>query len=238
MSSKLAMRVLESDLPRHLKATATTLALFANDEGLRIYPSVARVAWLVGKSASRVTDDLSALCRLGVLVPLTARAGGRGRATEYHLDVSALPSRPPFKSKPHRGREGFASVNPTADAMVSDAECPGPNQESTSQTVETPALAPETPTLVSENPHAHEVPALRELSRESSVQQQVRPTLGLKDRIKQEATRVLAASPVRTNSCRTSRTSRVVCFERCNSPQDTDWTDSACSALVLGNRSG
>ena len=82
MSSRLAMAVLESDLPRSLKPTAVTLALFANDDGERCFPSVSRIAWLLSKTPKNVSSDLTELCEVGVLIPLTPRSGGRGRATD------------------------------------------------------------------------------------------------------------------------------------------------------------
>lgn len=114
MSVILARRVYESGLPPHLKQTLAPLALvYAQDDGTRIFPGVKLIAWWADKTERSVRNDLTALCRLGVLIPLSRspagsatsrlrhewidRRGGAHRTTHYRLDVSALPSRPPFQ---------------------------------------------------------------------------------------------------------------------------------------------
>ena len=101
MSAKLAMRVLESGLSPDLKPMAVAMALFANDEGDRIYPGVDRVAHLLGIERRSAERQLSKLRRLGILVPQSDTTGGRlpggrrGRSVLYHLDGDALPVRDP-----------------------------------------------------------------------------------------------------------------------------------------------
>ena len=96
ISARLAMRIFESDLPPHLKQTAAVLALFASEDGRKIFPAVPRIAYLVGKSARQVRADVSELCDRGVLVPVTPRTGGFGRTTHYVLIEDALPLREPW----------------------------------------------------------------------------------------------------------------------------------------------
>lgn len=164
MSARLAMRVWESDLPPHLKATAGVLALFANDDGERIYPSIPRVAWLLGKSARRTTADVTCLCNLGVLIPVTPRTGGggrRGRTTHYELDISALPCRDAWAPQPGHSRQPFSGHNPDAGVSVAPAE-PG------HQRLESLTPVAGTLTSTAQTPDAHVIRSFRDHSLESS----------------------------------------------------------------------
>ncbi len=84
------MRVADSGLPPHLKMTAVVLALYATEDGDRIYPSVARVARQLGKTERVVRANIATLRNQGVLVTVTAGGGAR-RTTHYRLNVNALP---------------------------------------------------------------------------------------------------------------------------------------------------
>ena len=150
------MAVLQSDLPAHLKPTASTLALFANDAGDNIYPSVARLAWLVGKTPRRITADLSALCKVGVLVALTPRSGG-GRSTQYHLDVDALPKRPAFEKSPRRQRQGSNPEIPPTSASSLERKTPDVSDADPRRLEHRPL------TSASETPDAHVSRSLRDL---------------------------------------------------------------------------
>ncbi len=97
MSGYLAGKVWHSGLSPRLKPLAAALADIADQDGSNIYPSVARMAWLVGCSERTVQYQLHELVALGVLVadPTTTR-GGRGRTTDYCMDADSLPERAPF----------------------------------------------------------------------------------------------------------------------------------------------
>jgi hypothetical protein len=148
VSGKLAMRVFESGLAPELKPTAVVMALFANDRGERIYPSVDRVSHLLGQTRRAVERKLAELRRLGILLPQAETTGGRlpggrGRSVMYHLDAAALPSRADYKPR-HLGR-GSEQENPDACVEVLDPETPAPRSE-------TPTPTTGTPTPVVENP--------------------------------------------------------------------------------------
>src|SRR5688572_7160064 len=117
MSWKLAMAVFESALPPRLKPTAALLALFADDTGHRIYPSVGRLAWLIGKSERAISSDLSELVSRGVLVALTPRTGGRRRTTEYKLQT--LPKREDWTPQSRSAVHPERTRNPEAGIRVS-----------------------------------------------------------------------------------------------------------------------
>lgn len=110
MSGRLVTAVLESALRPSLKPTATTLASLARDDGTRLFPSVAYLAWLRGKSARVIQQDLAALRTARVLV--VERPAAPDRPTVYRFDASALPVRgswnalqPPL---PFVARDGMA----------------------------------------------------------------------------------------------------------------------------------
>lgn len=89
MSGPLVSRVLDSALPAWLKPFAVALASFGTDDGLQIFPSVATVARLAGKSERQAHRALRRLRALGVLEPLS-RAHQRA-PWSYHFHVEALP---------------------------------------------------------------------------------------------------------------------------------------------------
>ena len=116
MSSRLAMTVLESGLAPALKPAAVVMALFANDDGDRIYPSVERVAHLLGVTRRTAERLISHLRQVGVLVPGPRRragvfpVGAVGRCSTTSRSA-ALPSRDAYK--PRHPRRGFERRTPT-----------------------------------------------------------------------------------------------------------------------------
>jgi len=88
MSARLVSAVFSSSLPAWLKPYATALATFAADDGGRVYPTVARLARMVGRSDRATQTAIGELRRLGVLT-LEAPAG-RYRASRYAFHVRAL----------------------------------------------------------------------------------------------------------------------------------------------------
>jgi hypothetical protein len=97
MSGRLVTAVLESALKPALKPVAVALASVARDDGSRLFPSVAHVAWLLGRSLRPVQEHLAALRTLGVLV--VVRPASPHRATVYRFNVRALPSRAPWNAR-------------------------------------------------------------------------------------------------------------------------------------------
>src|SRR4051812_9533586 len=98
------MKVLESHLDPSLKPPAVVMALFANDDGTRIFPGVDRVAHLLGLTRRAVERQLAALRRQRILVPEAKTTGGRlpggrGRSVLYRLDVDALPQRRAYEPR-------------------------------------------------------------------------------------------------------------------------------------------
>jgi hypothetical protein len=151
VSAKIAKAVLESDLEPSLKPTAMTMALFADDTGNRVFPSVGLVAWQLGLQERSVRRNLAKLRALGVLIPNSPNTGGRlagadrGRSVLYRFAIEALPQRPRYK--PCRPRQGNGTHIPDADDRVGD----GSRVSSASATL-TPTSV--TLTCVTDNPDA------------------------------------------------------------------------------------
>jgi hypothetical protein len=93
LSGLLAGKVWQSNLHPDLKPLAAALADIGNDDGTSIYPSVAYMSWLLGRSTRSVQGNLAKLRHLGVLVTVSDLKGGRYKTTEYRLIESALPAR-------------------------------------------------------------------------------------------------------------------------------------------------
>ena len=121
MSGKLIVRVLDSSLrPAPLKLVAIALARYADDDGGSIFPSVARLASVLGVTRRAVQTQLTRLERAGVLTALTPRSGGRGRTTSYRLNADALLPHPAYK--PRRGLHGLDPENLEAGFVVTQPE--------------------------------------------------------------------------------------------------------------------
>ena len=106
MSVTLITRVLESALESDLKPIAVVFAYHAHDDGSSLYPSIGRVAWLLGRTGRSISSAVVRLRHLGILVPLAPLTtvnghlqprGGRGRSTDYRFVVEALPARLPWE---------------------------------------------------------------------------------------------------------------------------------------------
>jgi hypothetical protein len=125
MSGYLAGKVWQSALAPHLKPLAAALADIANDDGTRIYPSVAYVAWLLGRSPRAVQDGLAELREAGVLAVVAFPDGGRGRATHYQMIESALPEREPWPKGADRSYPQ-QRVQPASPFSIGKGATPAP----------------------------------------------------------------------------------------------------------------
>lgn len=89
MSGRLVSVVFQSALPAWLKPYAAAFATFAADDGSRVYPTLARVARLVGRSERSTRRAVHALRARGVL--LMEVGPGHHRAPRYAFRAIALP---------------------------------------------------------------------------------------------------------------------------------------------------
>lgn len=154
MSGLLAGKVWLSALAPHLKPLAAMLADIGNDDGTKIYPTVAYMAWKLGRSRRSVQTGLHELLELGVLQIVQPGGGitesGYGIATRYRMQEDMLPKRAPWKER----RENRATVAPfneglkaqstteTAQSTTRTAQPASPNP-SVEPLVETSTAAPQ-----------------------------------------------------------------------------------------------
>jgi hypothetical protein len=89
MSGRLVSEVFNSTLPAWLKPYAAACASFAADDGTQVYPSVLRVARMVGRCERATQTALHELRRRGVLRVVGPH--GRYRTTRYVFQADALP---------------------------------------------------------------------------------------------------------------------------------------------------
>jgi len=75
-------------LPAWLKPYAAAFASFAADDGSRVYPTIGRIARMVGRSVRQTQKAVTELRRRRIL-ELEARSG-RYLATRYHFNTEAL----------------------------------------------------------------------------------------------------------------------------------------------------
>ena len=88
MSGRLVSAVFDSALPAWLKPYAAAFASFAADDGSRVYPTIGRIARMVGRSVRQTQKAVTELRRRRIL-ELEARSG-RYLATRYHFNTEAL----------------------------------------------------------------------------------------------------------------------------------------------------
>lgn len=93
MSVVISDRVWQSNLKPALKPYAAAWASHAKGNGARVWPSVVRIAWMVGVKVRAAASATSKLRALGVLVVIAERPG---RPTIYHFNADALPERRPL----------------------------------------------------------------------------------------------------------------------------------------------
>ena len=94
MSIRVMAMVWEQSLPPGEKFLLLALADHARDDGSRCYPSVDRLRRKCSCSERTVQRLLRKLEREGLIVVVANRCGGRGKATEYRIQVEKLDTYP------------------------------------------------------------------------------------------------------------------------------------------------
>jgi hypothetical protein len=105
LSAKLLGEVWELELAGHLQPVLLALADHAKPDGSDCYPSVGRVAWMLGKDRRTVQRAFRELEELGLL-RLIEPGGGKGNPGLYTIDLSRAPRKPPFvplRGEPAKG---------------------------------------------------------------------------------------------------------------------------------------
>lgn len=118
-------KVWELDLPLTKKAILLSLADHANDEGAHVYPSVALTAAKCSVAERTVQTALRELREEGILVEVR-KGGGRGKTTEYRIDLKGAADSPFFVQRAQEADEKGASDdrNPAGAAPEPSVEPP------------------------------------------------------------------------------------------------------------------
>jgi hypothetical protein len=99
MSIKLMSEVWHLDLDHPHLLMLLAIASHADDTG-RAFPGVAYLAWKTGYSERMVQRHLRTLENSGLITVTRFQQGGRGRATEYHLQLHNAARKPPYQPMP------------------------------------------------------------------------------------------------------------------------------------------
>jgi hypothetical protein len=94
MSIKLMSQVWEHEISGSAAMVLLVLADFARDDGSKVFPSVATIAYKVGLSRRPTQEILRRLRERGVLIVMR-QGRGRGRTTHYRIHIDALKSKEP-----------------------------------------------------------------------------------------------------------------------------------------------
>jgi hypothetical protein len=141
MSVRVSALCWKVPLPATEKLVLLRLADFADDQGFNIYPAVQTVADDCGVGIRIVQLTLKKMVNKGLLVVIN-QGGGRGRATEYAIDmdlIRQLRDAPPTASNQYNGHAGkgakdanseprspFTAVNPALDDINPEPDSPHP----------------------------------------------------------------------------------------------------------------
>jgi len=120
MSVKVSALCWKVRLPPTEKLVLLRLADFADDRGFNIYPAVQTIVDDTGCSERAVQMALRKLVASDILVVMN-QGGGRGRSTEYAIDLDhleQLKSERPKRERNYNGHtaKGANGANPAADA--------------------------------------------------------------------------------------------------------------------------
>jgi hypothetical protein len=97
MSALLMGMVWRLELSRSQRVVALALADHADDDGGHIYPGIEYLAWKTDYDARQVRRILRSLEDIKLIVPVAFTSGGRGHATEYQMNVYAVPAKAPYQ---------------------------------------------------------------------------------------------------------------------------------------------
>lgn len=78
------------------RAIIQAIADHGDENGNRIYPSYAYVAWRTDFSIRQVKRVVAGMVKLGAII-VTARGNSHGRSNSYRLNYEAFPRKPPFR---------------------------------------------------------------------------------------------------------------------------------------------
>lgn len=128
-------RVWELDLPSTAKVVLLCLADHANDEGAHVYPSVGLTAAKCSLSERAVQNALRDLREDGILVEVR-KGGGRGRTTEYRIDLNGVADAPFFVERVNEQIEKGERRSPKGEPAAPEPSEPPSSEPFASRTIE------------------------------------------------------------------------------------------------------
>ena len=147
MSGRVVSAVFGSILPAWLKPYASALASFAADDGSHVYPSVATLARLVGRSERSAQRALHELRARGVIK--REHGPGHHRAPRYHFRAIALPQLgdenqlalfPQGEVQRPGGKHAEPEVFHTRPQVLTGHQCPVMGDTSVTRSVSDPSV--------------------------------------------------------------------------------------------------
>lgn len=97
-----------------LRVVLLSLADHAHDDGTRCFPGISYTAWKCGLTRRQVQRALRALEHQQVIRAVRYASGGRGRATEFKIQLTKGVHKPPFEKGGH-GTHKTATRGPQKD---------------------------------------------------------------------------------------------------------------------------
>lgn len=121
MSGKLMGECFALKLSRVERDLLQAVCDHSDDAGKRAHPGVRLLSWKCDLSERQVQRVLGRLIAKGLLTPVAYQKGGRGRATEFLVDLSRAERKPPYQS---RSVKGDADLSPFTEIKgdISDPE--------------------------------------------------------------------------------------------------------------------
>lgn len=116
MSIKKMVEVWEIELDHPEQSVMLTLADHADDDGSKVFPSVARIAWRTGYGVRQVQRILKRLRDDLHLIQLVQKGGGRGKPSEYKLTLENGDKKTPFNewARQQKGDTAMSKKGDTA----------------------------------------------------------------------------------------------------------------------------
>jgi len=131
MSITAVIAVLESPIaPTPIRLTAVTLAVWCNDAGGSLYPSMDEIARRVGVSRSQAQRNVHRLVEMGLLSVVANAAGGKpGVAPQYQLHLDRITAMSQTGRKDATGRADATGRTDAAEGSHACSEGAAPMRQ-------------------------------------------------------------------------------------------------------------
>lgn len=116
MSIRLMAHVWTRQLSHGEQSVLLAMADHANDDGGDCFPSMAYLAWKTDYTKRQVQNIVHAMVKKRFLLVVAHEQGGRGLATEYQIDLNAIPEKAAYT---YGKGEEIAPFEPDKDENIS-----------------------------------------------------------------------------------------------------------------------